>query len=109
MQERIAVLGQQTLTRIRSAWQVYVAGRMAPLALSAAVAYYAGAQVGFMLRFPESPLSIIWPPNTASRRVAERVHARMRLFVWEKTGTEVCLYETLRSDLTAANEPHHPG
>src|SRR2546423_9042379 len=63
MQERIAVLGQQTLTRIRSAWQVYVAGRMAPLALSAAVAYYAGAQVGFMLRFPESPLSVIWPPN----------------------------------------------
>jgi len=26
----------------------------------------------------------------------------MRLFVWEKTGTEECLYETLRSDLTAA-------
>jgi len=47
-------------------------------------------------------VSIIWPPNTASRRVAERVHARMRLFVWEKTGTEECLYETLRSDLTAA-------
>lgn len=47
----------------------------------------------------ERLVSIVWPPNTASRRVAERVHARMRLFVWEKSGTEECLYETLRSDL----------
>jgi ribosomal-protein-alanine N-acetyltransferase len=46
-------------------------------------------------------VSIVWPPNTASRRVAERVHARMRLFTWEKTGTEECLFETLRSDLPA--------
>jgi RimJ/RimL family protein N-acetyltransferase len=46
-------------------------------------------------------VSIVWPPNTASRRVAGRVHARMRLFTWEKTGTEECLYETLRSDLPA--------
>ena len=45
-------------------------------------------------------VSIVWPPNTPSRRVAERVHSRMRLFVWEKSGTEECLYETLRSDLT---------
>lgn len=44
-------------------------------------------------------VSIVWPPNTASRRVAERVHARMRTFTWEKSGTEECLYETLRSDL----------
>ena len=63
MQERIAVLGQQALARIRSAWQLYASGRMAPVALSAAVSYYAGAQVGFMLRFPGSPLSVIWPPN----------------------------------------------
>jgi ribosomal-protein-alanine N-acetyltransferase len=48
-------------------------------------------------------VSIVWPPNTASRRVAERVHARMRLFTWEKTGTEECLYETLRSDLPVAD------
>lgn len=44
-------------------------------------------------------VSIVWPPNTQSRRVAEKVHARMREFVWEKTGTVECLYETLRSDL----------
>jgi RimJ/RimL family protein N-acetyltransferase len=44
-------------------------------------------------------VSIVWPPNTASRRVAERVHARMRYFNWEKSGTEECLYETLRADL----------
>jgi len=44
-------------------------------------------------------VSIVWPPNTPSRRVAEKVHARMREFVWEKSGTVECLYETLRSDL----------
>ena len=46
-------------------------------------------------------VSIVWPPNTASRRVGEKVHARMREFVWEKTGTAECLFETLRSDLPA--------
>jgi RimJ/RimL family protein N-acetyltransferase len=51
-------------------------------------------------------VSIVWPPNVASRRVAERVHARMRLFTWESSGTEECLYETLRSDLAG---PHARG
>ena len=46
MQERIAALSRQALARIRSAWQVYISGRMAPVALWAAVAYYAGAHVG---------------------------------------------------------------
>ena len=36
-------------------------------------------------------VSIVWPPNTASRRVSEKVHARMREFVWEKSGTAECL------------------
>ncbi len=63
MQERIAVVGQQALARMRSAWQANASGRMAPVALSATVAYYAGGHVGFMLRFPGSPLSVIWPPN----------------------------------------------
>jgi RimJ/RimL family protein N-acetyltransferase len=49
-------------------------------------------------------VSIVWPPNTASRRVAEKVHARMRYFTWEKTGTKECLYETLRSDLPALQQ-----
>jgi hypothetical protein len=62
-QERIAVLSQQALARIRSAWQSYASGRMVPVALSVAAAYSAGAHVGFLLRFPGSPLSIIWPPN----------------------------------------------
>src|SRR5215211_266602 len=44
-------------------------------------------------------VSIVWPRNTASRKVAARVHARMRLFTWEKSGTDECLYETLRADL----------
>jgi ribosomal-protein-alanine N-acetyltransferase len=47
----------------------------------------------------ERLVSIVWPANLASRRVAEQVHARMREFIWEKTGTVECLYETLRSDL----------
>ncbi|HKC73870.1 MAG TPA: MASE1 domain-containing protein, partial [Chloroflexota bacterium] len=63
MQEWVAILGQQSLARLRSAWRLYASGRMVLVALWAAVAYYAGAQVGFMLRFPGSPLSIIWPPN----------------------------------------------
>jgi [ribosomal protein S5]-alanine N-acetyltransferase len=45
-------------------------------------------------------VSIVWLLNTASRRVAEKVHVRMREFAWEKTGTAECLYETLRSDLS---------
>ena len=45
-------------------------------------------------------VSIVWPPNTASRRVSEKVHARMREFTWEKSGTVECLFETLRSDLS---------
>jgi ribosomal-protein-alanine N-acetyltransferase len=48
-------------------------------------------------------VSIVWPPNTASRRVAEKVHKRMREFTWEKTGTVECLYETRRSDLSQLN------
>jgi RimJ/RimL family protein N-acetyltransferase len=44
-------------------------------------------------------VSIVWPPNTASRRVGEKVHARMREFVWEKSGTLECLFETKRADL----------
>src|SRR5262245_36881287 len=58
-----AVLKHPTLARIWGAEQaddvVYVAGA----GLLVALAYYVGAQVGFALRFPGSPLSIIWPPN----------------------------------------------
>ena len=32
-------------------------------ALLVGVAYYAGAQLGFALRFPGSPISMLWPPN----------------------------------------------
>jgi PAS domain S-box-containing protein len=33
------------------------------IALVVALAYYAGARLGFLLVFPGSPLSVIWPPN----------------------------------------------
>jgi RimJ/RimL family protein N-acetyltransferase len=55
--------------------------------------------------------SIVRPANIASRRVAARVHRALRLFTWERTGTEQCLYWTDRSALAeptlaerAANE-----
>ncbi|HKT40383.1 MAG TPA: MASE1 domain-containing protein, partial [Ktedonobacterales bacterium] len=35
----------------------------ARIAALVAVAYFLGAQFGFSLRFPSSPLSVIWPPN----------------------------------------------
>ena len=41
--------------------------------------------------------SIVMPANAPSRRVAERIHRRSRLFTWEKTGTEQCLYWTDRA------------
>lgn len=37
-------------------------------------------------------ISIVDPLNLASRRVAERVHQRMRLFTWHKNNREMCLY-----------------
>jgi RimJ/RimL family protein N-acetyltransferase len=43
--------------------------------------------------------SIVGPGNAASRRVAEKVHRALRMFRWEKTGTEQCLYWTDRSAL----------
>ena len=36
----------------------------AAAALLVAVAYYAGANLGFILRFPPSTPSVLWPPNT---------------------------------------------
>src|SRR5215475_4777955 len=34
------------------------------LAAAVAVAYYGGAQLGFVLRFPPAITSVIWPPNS---------------------------------------------
>jgi RimJ/RimL family protein N-acetyltransferase len=39
-------------------------------------------------------VSIVHPQNSASRRVAEKVHMHMRYFFWEKAGREMCLYST---------------
>ena len=41
-------------------------------------------------------VSIVAPENLASRRVAEKVHATMREFFWEKNGRSMCLYESPR-------------
>src|SRR2546430_11576909 len=32
--------------------------------LAVAVAYYVGAQLGFILRFPPTTPSVLWPPNS---------------------------------------------
>ena len=52
--------------------------------------------------------SIVSPGNAASRRVAEKVHRDLRMFTWEKTGTEQCLYWTDRSRLADAPLAAHP-
>lgn len=41
-------------------------------------------------------VSIIDPLNTQSRRVAEKIHTAMRLFVWAKNNKTMCLYHTER-------------
>ncbi|HKT37660.1 MAG TPA: MASE1 domain-containing protein, partial [Ktedonobacterales bacterium] len=51
------------LNRLRSSIQTIIASHSARIAALVAVAYYIGAQFGFALRFPGSPLSVIWPPN----------------------------------------------
>lgn len=43
-----------------------------------------------------SVCSIVDPLNLASRRVAERVHQELRMFLWERNGREMCLYSTAR-------------
>lgn len=49
--------------RLRTTWEGTDALRLVTLGLVVAVAYYAGARLGFLLVFPGSPLSILWPPN----------------------------------------------
>lgn len=39
-----------------------------------------------------SVCSIVDPANTASRRVAARVHRSMRMFHWQRNNREMCLY-----------------
>ena len=39
-------------------------------------------------------VSIVAPENLASRRVAEKVHASMREFIWVKSGRAMCLFES---------------
>src|SRR2546423_15101718 len=49
--------------------------RVAATAVLVALGYYAGANLGFILRFPPSTPSVVWPPNsilTATLLVAPR-------------------------------------
>jgi signal transduction histidine kinase/integral membrane sensor domain MASE1 len=48
-------------THIRSAPARHY--RTALIAAAVALAYYGGAQLGFVLRFPPATTSVIWPPN----------------------------------------------
>jgi PAS domain S-box-containing protein len=55
-----------SLSQLRSVIQHIAdiaASRAAYVAVLVAAAYFLGAQFGFSLRFPSSPLSVIWPPN----------------------------------------------
>ncbi len=52
-----------SLSQLRGSVQDMVASQAARIAALVAVAYFLGAQFGFSLRFPSSPLSVVWPPN----------------------------------------------
>jgi RimJ/RimL family protein N-acetyltransferase len=41
----------------------------------------------------ERVCSIVSPANAPSRRVAARIHRRVDLFTWARTGTEMCLLD----------------
>lgn len=52
-----------SLSQLRGSIRDIAASQAAHVAALVAVAYFLGAQFGFSLRFPSSPLSVIWPPN----------------------------------------------
>lgn len=54
---------RKRITPLRETLDVLATRRTARTMFLTAVAYYLGAQFGFSLRFPGSPLSVIWPPN----------------------------------------------
>ena len=51
----------ETETRISRARAI---GRVAATAVLVGVAYYVGAKVGLVLRFPPATSSVVWPPNS---------------------------------------------
>jgi two-component system, LuxR family, sensor kinase FixL len=73
--ERIATGTSQVSSRAPQG----VSATLAALAATAA-GYYFGAQLGFELRFPESPHSVLWPPNAIL--LAALMLMPMRLWLW---------------------------
>src|SRR5258706_4944180 len=53
----------QVAARLHAAWSGSGTVRQATIGLLVALAYCAGARLGFLRVFPGSPLSVIWPPN----------------------------------------------
>jgi two-component system NarL family sensor kinase len=56
--------GMQTAMAKPPRWVAESGPRLIIAAAVVSVAYYVGAQVGFALRFPTSPISMLWPPNS---------------------------------------------
>jgi len=52
-----------SLNQLRGSVKEMATSQAARVAVLVAAAYFLGAQFGFSLRFPSSPLSVIWPPN----------------------------------------------
>lgn len=52
-----------SLSQLRGSIQDMAVSQTTHIAVLVAAAYLLGAQFGFSLRFPSSPLSVIWPPN----------------------------------------------
>ena len=56
--------GQQMAMAKPPQWVAESGPRLIIAAALVSIAYYVGAQVGFALRFPNSPISMLWPPNS---------------------------------------------
>lgn len=52
-----------SLSQLRRSAKDVATSHSTHVAVLVAAAYFLGAQFGFSLRFPSSPLSVIWPPN----------------------------------------------
>ena len=73
--------GAQVAARPHAAWTGSGTVRQATIGLLVALAYYAGARLGFLLVFPGSPLSVIWPPNARISEAFACIHLRSARFV----------------------------
>jgi RimJ/RimL family protein N-acetyltransferase len=72
-------------------------------------AAYACRDYAFAVLKAPRVISIVDLQNRPSRRVAEKVHAQMREFIWEQHGQVMCLYYTDRQQWPGTRMFRTPG